>query len=302
MYDGTGQCVEQPADSSRFADRVRIAGYPVRESMGLVFAYLGEGEPPEFPTFPGFDDWDGITLAGSVHWRFNFFQSFENSVDITHTTFVHRGSHDYSAEIFGVYPEDSDAGITNVARRRNDSVTFIGQLGMPNMFLMDFPLPPNNDLSTLMFWVPIDDHNHHVFNVRRVPKAAEPFIKRLKSWGMAGLDPQDLAEQVLRGELDREDIDLSSTNDVFFQDFVAQIGQGLIADRGHEQLGRGDKGVIKLRQLWTTELRKVAAGEPIRRWASPTLGPIMYYKAPSREELDALLEASPLRAAPAARS
>src|SRR5215208_3001398 len=48
-YDGTGQCVEQPAEDQAFAPKVRIAGYPVREYIGLIFAYLGEGEPPPLP-------------------------------------------------------------------------------------------------------------------------------------------------------------------------------------------------------------------------------------------------------------
>src|SRR5262249_29666773 len=44
-YDGSGQCVEQPAEDASFASKVKIRSYPVEEYLGLVFVYLGELEP-----------------------------------------------------------------------------------------------------------------------------------------------------------------------------------------------------------------------------------------------------------------
>ena len=46
MYDETGQCIEQPFEETvhpdgRFKEKVRIAGYPVEEMGGLLWAYLG---------------------------------------------------------------------------------------------------------------------------------------------------------------------------------------------------------------------------------------------------------------------
>ena len=54
-YDGSGQCVEQPAEPEPFARKIRIPAYPVREHIGLIFAYLGEGEPPHFTRYPKFE-------------------------------------------------------------------------------------------------------------------------------------------------------------------------------------------------------------------------------------------------------
>src|SRR3954464_8110015 len=39
MYDGGGQCVEQPAEPQPFCEKVRIGSYPVRDYLGLIFAY-----------------------------------------------------------------------------------------------------------------------------------------------------------------------------------------------------------------------------------------------------------------------
>ena len=60
----------------------------MKEYLGLIFAYLGEGEPPEFPRLPEFENdfihdiWTGI-------WPCNYFTQLDNAVDTLHTTFVH---------------------------------------------------------------------------------------------------------------------------------------------------------------------------------------------------------------------
>src|SRR5439155_25006016 len=62
-YDGAGQCVEMPAEAPGFAAKVRIASYPVEEYLGLLFAYLGEGEPPPLPRYPAFEG-PGVRIVG----------------------------------------------------------------------------------------------------------------------------------------------------------------------------------------------------------------------------------------------
>src|SRR5712692_641864 len=61
-YDASGQCVEQPGEESGFAPKIRIASYPTREYLGLVFAFLGEGNPPPFRQYPDFDR-PGVVVA-----------------------------------------------------------------------------------------------------------------------------------------------------------------------------------------------------------------------------------------------
>ena len=53
---------------------------------------------------------------------------------------------------------------------------------------------------------------------------------------------------------------------VRLQDDVAQMGQGLIADRDSEHLGRGDVGVIAIRRLWTREIGAFLKGRPTKTW------------------------------------
>ena len=60
-------------------------------------------------------------------------------------------------------------------------------------------------------------------------------------------------------EVDKTKVDL-----VRLQDDVAQVGQGLIADRDGERLGRADVGVIAIRRLWTRELGAFLKGQPTK--------------------------------------
>jgi 5,5'-dehydrodivanillate O-demethylase len=50
------------------------------------------------------------------------------------------------------------------------------------------------------------------------------------------------------------------------QDYVAQAGQGVIADRSQERLGRSDAGVIFLRRLFLRELAAIRDGRPTKAW------------------------------------
>ncbi|MBM2811389.1 MAG: Rieske (2Fe-2S) domain protein [Chloroflexi bacterium] len=54
-YGGNGQCVLQPGEDEDYASKIRVPAYPAEEHLGLIFVYLGEGEPPELRRFPDFD-------------------------------------------------------------------------------------------------------------------------------------------------------------------------------------------------------------------------------------------------------
>src|SRR4051812_20079469 len=83
-FNGTGQCVAQPAEKTSFAAKVRIRSYPARDYLGLVFCYLGEGEPPEFRRFPELEDSAGGVTVHSHPVPCNYFQRVENDLDELH--------------------------------------------------------------------------------------------------------------------------------------------------------------------------------------------------------------------------
>lgn len=277
-YDGcTGQCVEQPAESSSFAGKVRVRAYPVCEYLGFIFAYLGEGEPPEFPRYPEFEQFDGVLELDSYHRSCNYFQNLENALDMSHVAFVHHDNSEsfptigYGSRLRAV---ESEWGVTYIAQRE-DGALRINQLGMPNIFHMN-ALPTDLEIGwqeSLFWWVPIDDEQHMQFSVHRVPvtgEAAERFRqRRAERRARLDLDHEQVCEQILSGDLSLADIDTSRVDLVRLQDDIAQIGQGRLADRSHEHLGRADAGVIAIRKVWLRELRALAAGRPLKNWQKP---------------------------------
>src|SRR5205085_5832818 len=94
MYGPDGQCVEQPAEPEPFCQRIKIRSYPTHEYLGLVFAYLGEGDPPPPPCYPEFEQ-NVVVDASMGIFPFNFFNNLENAVDTLHVSFVHRSSNFY---------------------------------------------------------------------------------------------------------------------------------------------------------------------------------------------------------------
>ncbi len=283
-YDGAGQCVEQPAEDAGFASKVKIRSYPCEEYLGLIFVYLGEGEAPPLPRYPEFEEFDGILELDSYPRACNYFNNLENSMDSTHVGFVHR-SHDQAFDGLVDSPklsaEESDWGITQHATRgENVRITHIG---MPNIFHMH-ALPTDSGVGwreSLFWWVPIDDESHIQFGVTRVPvtgEAARQYEARRQA-RLANIDVrhEDLAEAILAGELRLQDVPRERTDLVRLQDDVAQAGQGRIADRAHERLGRGDSSVILIRKIWERELRALAEGRPLKQWARPAgYAPINY--------------------------
>jgi hypothetical protein len=99
---------------------------------------------------------------------------------------------------------------------------------------------------------------------------AEVYRERRAAWlAQEGtVPPSQLAERVLAGELCPDDLYPYATTTALVnaQDYIAQVGQGPIADRTQERLGRVDVGLILFRQLWQRELRALAEGRPITRW------------------------------------
>jgi phenylpropionate dioxygenase-like ring-hydroxylating dioxygenase large terminal subunit len=67
--------------------------YPTRTLKGVVFAWIGEGEPApiEEDVPEEFFDEDALVLTGEVYWRCNWEVALENSMD-AHVNYVHRNA------------------------------------------------------------------------------------------------------------------------------------------------------------------------------------------------------------------
>jgi 5,5'-dehydrodivanillate O-demethylase len=94
-----------------------------------------------------------------------------------------------------------------------------------------------------------------------------------------------MGEAVLSGKLSFQDLDnffKDKISLVHTQDYVAQVGQGSLADRAQEHLGRSDIGVILFRKIWERELRALAEGRPLKKWVLPQDAEIKFQEEPEK--------------------
>ncbi|GAA0008441.1 hypothetical protein BRDID11002_84500 [Bradyrhizobium diazoefficiens] len=94
LFDATGQCIETPAEpkDSKLCQNIRQRSYPVVEKSGILWAYLGEGEPPAFPEIDCFVAPDTHTFAFKGHMACNWLQALEVGIDPAHASYLHRSS------------------------------------------------------------------------------------------------------------------------------------------------------------------------------------------------------------------
>jgi 5,5'-dehydrodivanillate O-demethylase oxygenase subunit len=284
-YDCDGQCIEQPPEQSRFAGKVRLRSYPVREYLGLIFAYLGDGKPPEFPLHPEFAHFDGLLEIDSYQRRCNYFQNLDNALDHCHLGFVHGSAAATVGDVLGrsIKVKESDWGVTLTFSRESDGKLFVSQFGMPNMLqLATLPVDPEIGwLESIFWWVPIDDESHLQFSLHRVPATGDT-AKRAHERRQArrqeiDLAHQDIAEEILGGRMRLADVDPKRCDVIRLQDDVALVGQGRIVDRRHDLLGTSDVGVAMVRRTWQRELRAFADGRPQKAWRkTPAIRPAVW--------------------------
>lgn len=291
MYDGSGQCVEQPGESPPHPSPlppggegkgrgVRIRSYPTREYLGLIFAYLGEGEPPEFRRYPNHERPGILEPATPEVAPCNFWNRIENLPD--HVPYTHRestirkGGEPWPAR--SIYAQLTDYG---------------AELGSEEEGPVEFYYMPNADQHNsgssdsvddrvprdrLAWNVPIDNYTSYRFRVDLVPltgAAADDYRSRLQRPVQQRLSApearNEVAESILAGKMRIEDMDQSTLiyNLFRIEDYCTQVGQGAIADREHERLGRNDVGAVTIRKLWQRELLAVAEGRLLTDWRMP---------------------------------
>lgn len=280
-YGEDGQCLEQPAESRPYCDKVKIKAYPVREACGAIFAYLGPQPIPELPM------WDLMTADNVLHEiayatiPCNWFQSVENAVDQHHIDWLHVAFSDYVLERKG-HPDlkkrfwrpgenqgEGDRGRLNEMLYERNHLGIVRRavygdrtkdhpdwrIGIQMVF-------PNfaRAVNDLQIRVPVDETHHIYFLIRAHwlkpgDKAQQDKIPYFKI-------PIPLDDV---GKIHWQDLDAHAT-----QDIAVWIAQGPISDRSKELLGESDKGIRLLRQMFREQMEIVAEGkDPINVFRDP---------------------------------
>lgn len=272
-FNGVGQCTEAPAESSEFASRVRISGYPLREYANLIFAYFGDGDPPEFdlPRKDVLESDAAEIIARTEVWPCNWVQLVENSLDAVHVSFVHHAGkvgpfgEAVSAAIPALEYLETDAGIRQIATRGEGNVR-VSDWTFPNYNHIVIPSADGGPwIDTCVWRVPIDMTTTLRIGVYAIKttdqNARRNFIAYMDKFG--GYDPSDHHDDLFmrRAFPDDKLIQLTSA-----QDYVAALGQGALPDRARERLGKSDAGIVMLRRLFWRELDAIKSGKPTKPW------------------------------------
>jgi 5,5'-dehydrodivanillate O-demethylase oxygenase subunit len=281
MFDGTGQCVEQPAEPPAFKDKIKIPGFPTQEYLGMIFAWLGEDAPPPLPRYPWFEE-EGVLEADTYLRYSNYFYTLDNHSDEVHVVFTHRNTNFSRAglkDVPAIEAEETDYGLRVVARYPNGNPR-ANQLLMPNIIMFkSSPAAGDQGFSDRAAWrVPQDDDTHLSFGVdlrhltgdaaKRYRDAQALERARMKALKLEPVD--EVARQILAGRRGLEDEDILARPDlVNIQDCVAQMGQPKVEEGPYENLGRSDRGVILWRNMWIRELGAMVEGGPLKRWQVP---------------------------------
>jgi hypothetical protein len=133
---------------------------------------------------------------------------------------------------------------------------------------------------TLIF-TPVDDENCRWFatskvfvqgsELERYREKRREMVQKLKD----ARPIQDVVNDIWSGKLIYEDVRHPMLARV--QDIAVQAGQGAIADRENEFLGRSDAGIIAWRRILARELRTIAEGGAQKKWSppAPEVAPVM---------------------------
>ncbi len=291
LYDASGRCLEQPGEpaGSTFHERIRQTAYPTHEAVGVIFAYLGRGEPPQFPAYEFLTASDEHIYADKYLYGSNYLQGNEGNIDPAHLSFLHRflredlvtgntdrgplGSNVSSNELFGrdVAPhlevEPTDFGVRIFSLRdagEGRRYVRISNFIFPN--LSAFPGGGTGDGYGVNWHVPIDDTRHWKFNINLSRSKAID-----KEWQKRSRTGEVLPDYSLRRNRanrylqDREEMKTRSYIGLgpFFaaHDSLAVEGPGHIQDRTLEHTATTDKAIVMSRLQLLKAIADMQAGK-----------------------------------------
>jgi len=279
--DGTGAVVEVPSEGERseqFASRIETRRYHVREGGGLVWAFLGEGEPPRLPPLPFMD-----RPAESRAWhrmlvRCNWLQGFEGALDSVHLNWLHQGWSDEEKPdvIVPQSPsyeiEETEYGLRTAAIRKPASGKLhfrVAEFIAPFFAFSASRQPAITSDCSVFISVPVDNENHLLFFGFWDEEGPLTDISKFFS----GLDPDNLVpedfDRANNWGQDREAMAKGHfsgfTASVLHEDVGVQMSMGPIVDRSEENLCGTDLAIVRMRQYLLDILERQESGAPVDR-------------------------------------
>src|SRR5579863_4209636 len=281
LFDASGQCLETPAEprDSQLCKGVRQRAYPVIEKGGILWAFLGEGEPPAFPEIDCFVAPESHTFAFKGHINCNWLQALEVGIDPAHASFLHRYFEDedtatsYGKQFRGK-PLDSDLPISKVLREYDQPeitvtrtpyglrLTTLRQIDEQRthgrsthlVFPQAFVIPMNAEMTITQWHVPVDDFGCYWYSIftsfTTVVDKQTMREQRLKTYPAPDYKPVYNRANAWGFDADqqRRATYTGMGFDINIHDQFACESPGRLSDRTREHLGSSDRGILLYRR------------------------------------------------------
>lgn len=284
-FDVEGRCTDIPNEPGDcpLLGKVRARAYPCREEQGIIWTWMGAGDPPPLPAL----GWAAAPVERKTTLKYmrrcNWVQAMEGDFDSSHLGFLHgrldatrgedtfarAGGGDPLRPIVGIdrrpslEVEDTPAGVMYGASRlspEGERYWRVTQFHLP----FYTSVPAYNGLNRLKIWVPMDDTHTMVWEANWSPDRDLDAEQRL-GWrgrvGPSGFLP-DSNDWYGRGRfaaraendyfidrLRQRTVNFSGMEDETpVQDAAMQESMGPIVDRTREHLSASDAAIIRMRR------------------------------------------------------
>lgn len=294
-FDIHGQCVDQRSERHSFAHRIKITSYPVHESGGIIWAYLG---PPAAMT--PFRDFGTETLpAGHIAAvkeivRCNWVQSIDGDLDTAHISSLHQFDAIDEIPDDGTDKPGYPSGYMSMKFWRHDPRALIevqdewhgfryaGIRETPNGYrharITAYIFPASTIIAQIpfstrqIFVVPADDYHTYRYNFTVQPPSnprglGGPLFFTYEKYPFEMLPASGIAERKYTLENDylidrraQKGESYSGIRDFRSQDAMATESAGPIYDRTREHLGSTDVAVIRMHRQLLRAAKGLAEG------------------------------------------
>jgi phthalate 4,5-dioxygenase oxygenase subunit len=290
LYDLKGNCLETPAEpeNSRLKCNVKHKAYPCVEKSGLIFTYMGEGEPPMLPDYEFLQHNENHRMISKVYFDCNWLQALEGNIDPSHLSYLHRPVRPVDSRAVPGSNSSADTYYRNDSRPTLEYETTpfglriysIRKSGESEKYvrITNFIMPNKSAIVgnegrlgegySIHWHVPIDDETHYrydfVFNRAR-PVSRERYEREFAAEMQGHRYVRNKRNRYLQDRKLMKTSNYTGMGDYFpAHDAFATETPGPIHDRTREHLGTTDVCIVAARRRLLEAIEDVQAGrEPI---------------------------------------
>jgi len=285
LYDIHGRCLDQPGEPGGGAnkDSIRHPAYPCVEKAGVIFTYMGPGEPPLFPNYEFLAVPDEQAFGIKLFHECNYLQANEGNIDLAHLSFLHYSKANREVE----FPADGSIDHRGAAPEMETYEVELTDYGLRSykirklkdpdhyrLFMTEFVLPSftcffgeqyaQEGAFSVNWHVPIDDFHHWKYTFifsRKGPLDKEAIRKR-----RADMDPDYSPKRKKKNRYDQDRALMAGESftgigyNFQVQDVYATESMGAMQDRSKEHLATMDRSVVAARKIMFKAIRDLQEG------------------------------------------